>query len=484
MQEISKKPFKKRPRVWGLLLIVVCLLCLGLLYYFSRPSELPKPVSVPKLTIWQAAPGQVSSVTLYPSSGSPYTITCRASVYALKEDPNAAVNQELAKEVFDSLSGISAIALVKDHVSDAEKKDFGVTSSSVRMEIHTEDGQSAAFSIGSLLPGDVLNWFLYDETRQAVFLTDVNYEDLCNVTINEIRPVPRVNFTPDLVNGISITGECGFGLQEKNGLWYVTAPFTYPADTEKARALISKIGKMRLAVYEGEQNKLSLSDLGLGDPRADVRISFAPSVIKKLNENHDIVSTTSIEAHEERFLIGGPAGPTGFYCLYKGVVYKATDASMGFWLKINPENYTLKTPINFQPSTLHKIVITKNGVKQEYDVTLTEQILPNNHLALAQDGTPLYTMQVARNGQEINTDVFVKNYMELTKLRVSMLSGDFSGNDKKPFLSITILYEGGKRTVDFYDADTLYAAVSVDGTILHSVEKQALESLSLLSLGQ
>ncbi len=482
MQEIVKKRQKKIPPLLRIALAIFAVLCIGGFFLLSRPAPPKVPSAPPKFAIWQADKDQIASVTLFPTGGSPYTLVKDGSTYALKDNPDTPINQTLADEIVSGLSSISAMAIAKEQVQDAEKKDFGVTSSSVRMEIQAADGRKAVFTVGDLLPGDVLSWFLYDEARRIVYLTDVNYRELCNVTQKEIHPVPRINFTPDLVTGISIEGKTTFGLRQEKGIWSVSAPFFYPADTGKAKELTQMIGKMRLAVYEGRAEALDLSGFGLDVPRADIRISFAPSVITRLNEHNDVVSTTDVPAHEERFLIGNPISSVGFYCLYDGVVYKATDTSMGFWLKIIPEDYTLKTPVNFQPAILKELSVVQGDIELQYTITLSEQVLPNNRFATAEDGTTLYDMHVALNGKEINTDAFVGDYMELTKLRVSSFTEDFSTENKTPFLSLMVKHENGERKIDFYDADALYAAVSVDGVILHLVEKQALKSFDLLSL--
>lgn len=482
MQEIVKKQQKKFPPLLRIALAILAVLCMGGFFLLSRPAPPKVPSAPAKFTIWQADSEQIASVTLFPADAAPYTLIKNGSAYVLKDNPNTPINQTLADEIVSGLSSISAMAIAKEQVQDAEKKDFGITSSSVRMEMQASDGRKAFFTVGDLLPGDVLSWFLYDEAQRIVYLTDVNYQELCNVTQSEIRPVPRINFTPDLVTGISVEGKIAFGLRQENGIWSVSAPFTYPADTEKAKELTQMIGKMRLAVYEGEAETLDLASFGLDKPRADIRIAFAPSVITNLNEHNEVVSKTDVPAHEERFLIGNPISSIGFYCLYNGVVYKATDASMGFWLKVAPENCTLKTPVNFQPAILKELSIVQGDITLQYTITLSEQVLPNNRIATAEDGTTLYTMHVALNGKEINTDAFVKDYMELTQLRVSSYTQGFSLENKTPFLSLMVKHENGKRNIDFYDADALYAAVSIDGVVLHLIEKQTLKSFNLLSL--
>lgn len=470
------------PFVLKAMLLGLVLLCAAAVLFLSRPAPLPPPASQQAVVIRNIDKEQIAAVTLRPSNDSPYTLMQKDGQFSLIDDAKTPVNQILADEIFSALSSMSAIAIVKEQVEDSELSDFGVTASSVRMGVQTLDGQTNGYAVGSFLPGEVLSWFLYDERSRTVFMTEVNYQDLCNVTRKELHPVPGINFTPDLVTGIDISGPQPFGLAQKDGLWYLTAPFAYPADAEKVRDLTRKVGRMRLAVYEGEADQLDLADFGLDAPRMDIRIHFAPSVISRLDENKAVLSQTDVPAHDERFLIGNGISAVGFYCLYNGAVYKAADASMGFWLRIKDEDYTLKNPINFQPAILKELVIERGDTVLRYTVSLFEQVLPNNQIATSDDGSIQYDMYVTLNGAEINAQSFVRQYLELTGLRVSSPIEGFSAEGKTPFLTLRILHEHGERAVRFYDADALYAAASVDGTVRYLVEKQLLNSLSLLSL--
>lgn len=481
MQDVAKK---KRKRIWlcPFLLIAAAIAALLLLGVFSKQqSSKPLPSSNEKIRLWQAAEGGITKIKVRPSRGEAYTLLKNDGLYTVEGQPEYPVNQTMAEELFSGFSGIVATEQIKGQAGPDELSAFGISASSPSVSLTDAQGNESQWTFGSVLPGDVLSWYLYSHGHRGVFLTTVHYQELCDYSLPEMHTVPEINFNAELVNAVSVAGGTGWGLERSQGLWYLNAPFRYPASLSSVETLLKSIGTSRLALYEAEATEQTLKQYGLLPARMEITLSLSDSVIHSTEIGTGIEKQIEVPAHQKKLSIGASAGITGFYCLYEGAVYKATYASLGYWLRFQASDFLLHTPINFQPAILRGVTVQANGKTQAYTIDFAEQVLPNNRIAADKEGNTLYDMHVARDGMPVESAAFTRAYMELTSLALSGDASWFSVHNKTPLVSIGIRHDAGSRKVAFYDADPLFFAVEVDGVVRQYVEKKAVLNLTLLS---
>lgn len=483
MQTVRRKNRRRfRPAYWlALPLLAVVSFLIWRFCFYSLP--VPPPAKPDPIVLFKAPESSITALTVRPVKESAYTVVRDENgTYALQGEENYPLNQSLCAEMFDIMTSVVASEKVTTLGKDAKLKDFGIDEKALSVTVHNEKGTAGTWVFGSELNTEVPERFMHQEGGDTVYLTNIDYPNVLNFTKKELHVVPAVNFTKKIIGGIRIEGfdAAPFEVARENGLWKLVSPTRYPASPAKVEQLLKKITNMRLAVFESEAAPENLKAYGLDAPKARVTLKIDASVIRGADGAGRLESVQSVPAHDVVFDIGADANPVSFYCLYRGTVYKASKLSMGFIGEQAPDDFLLDKPFNLSINTIQALTVDSNGSSTHYSIEYIEKIDKNNALITDDGGRPLYDLLVQKNGASIATNEWTAFYTELTALTVSGHVPKGFTPQGDPMFTVTVEFDSGRdtayrRTVAFYPYDALHAAVSVDGSTLHYIEREKLK---------
>lgn len=356
---------------------------------------------------------------------------------------------------------------------------FGLGKTAARVQAEYSDGTSTVLVFGNSAPTEIPSDYFMMEGDDRVYSVSPEMRTHFDRGLNTLHPVPALNFNSALTDGLSYSGQNGFKIRQSEGLWEVVSPFRYPADEEQVRSLLSSIGKMRLAVYAGEADAGNLSRYGFDPPERSIIIDLAPSVIQGYDEEGTPGQNLDVPTQSFVFQVGDAIGNLGFYLLYNGEIYQASHASMGFLASADIDSILSPAPVNVPVNRLSRLTVRQGKKSREYAVSMIEKILSNNQHVQDDAGNLLYEPYVTLNGQDTDSEAFLKEYLKLMALRAAgKLPEGFTAEDR---LIARYHLSGpfGEMELAFFPFDALHYAMRVNGHFIHYVDKAAADSIAL-----
>lgn len=474
-------PSSRRDKKWPVLaaLVIACVALAAFLRFLHREEALTLPSGRNSdILLFEAASEKLSSFRITPHTGESYILLCADGFYALDGNSDFPIDQALAAAMAEYLCRV----LVEESVSillepESQVEVFGFASPIVTAEAWFTDGSHVQFSVGAPLPGGIPRDYFFIAGDASVYAVSVDVRETLDMELRRLHTVPRINFSPDLIDEIHWQGDQALKLTRKGEEWLVTAPMTYPADADSVRGLLEKIGKMRFASWVCEATQDQLVRYGFVPPRSEVRFRLAPSVIRSYGEENELIAETSVPEQELVIAVGNDSEGLGFYCLYDGSVYLATRLSMGFLADTDAWEYYSAVPIDISRDTLSHVAVRSDEISDYYDIERVERILPNNTIAVDEQGFPLFDTYVKRNSVPFDSASFEERWRTLTEIKADGRATEPSACEEKSLLSIRLEYSGGSRTVSFHRMDALHASVCIDGVSLFYVSLDRLQSL-------
>ena len=482
MNEVNRKQNKPFKRRYKIVLAFAVLLALIAIWRLSQPLPLPKVEPKPdKLILSAFALEEIEMVTLYPSGGEAFSLHKSVdNVYAVVGDEHFPLNADRVEEIFDMATLMRAEYTAATDINKTNLHEFGITDDSFHFTIHAKNGVTETWFTAEDVHADETNRFLYREGDTTVYLTDLNYIGAMDYTQEELHPIPAVNFTPGLVDGISVRYRSGdqVAFTNKQGIWLIAQPFRYPASAA-LQDLLGKIGNMRLSTFVAEGNEDNLPLYGLDAPSANVTIQMAPSVISILNPGYETIEQRDVPRHSVTFLFGDAFSSVGYYCLFENTIYKATSLSMGFLLDMDPNDWVLQTPFDIPLNTMQSISVMRGSTQTDYSIELSERVLPNNVIAVDENGNTIFDMHVSKDGEEIPAEPFMRAYLEMMLLTASGNAAEVDPQTDTVLMKVHLKFDAGERTISFFPYDALHAALSIDGVIRHYVDLSQLDLITI-----
>lgn len=468
-------------------LLLLCLaLCAALLWWLwpqrnSSPLA-PQVSSEPDTSklLFAAQDEELLSFTIHPKGGESYTILREDGTYRLASDPGFPLDGSMIQNMTDAILYLRVSDTLADLKGDRSRLgDYGLDDSALRIEAKLRDGRELRFMIGDRAPFDAPRDYLMMEGDSHLYAIPNDVREALDYRAKLLHTLPAINFAPELLERMRISGPTGvLTLQRiQPGLWEIQEPFRYPADGAAMERLLIQVSSMRMAAYEAEGGGQALREYGLAEPRFEVEMYLPESVITSYPDDGAQPVRTSVAAQTFRFAVGDAIEHIGFYCLYNGVIYRASDLSMGFMLDADADSYLGRQPFDVPLSNVSELDMQFEEKGRRYELSLVEQVLPNNELARDEAGNVLHNYIVKSGGQELDPEPLARAYgllMEITaKGRLSAdyrLIGD-------PLLSVSLRFTGGRsRQVSFYPYDALNAAAAVNGRFIHYVGLDKLNS--------
>lgn len=484
MQDVERRPQRphNRGRVFMLAVIIAALLA-GAFFLFRRPKA-PAPYipssNARHVVLVSVEPGQITSFSARPTYAEPYTLVARAETFVPPDTPDFVMDPNRLDVIIGSLSHIEAMDDFGPLVlmDDETLEDFGLGTEAFVLEATYADGSSVRMHIGHRLHGELPLQYLMVEGSPNLYAISADIRDTFDRALNTLHHVPPINFTPSLLHRLTITGNQPLVLQHlEHDLWMMEEPFPYPADKQAMQQLLKSIGDMRLAAFVAPATEQNLLKYGFSQPKAAVRFELKPSTITSVDDAGEVAGVRHVEAQTVALTFGDDASEFGWYCLYDGAIYQASDLSMGFLLQKSWRGFASTAPVDVPLSAVMRLRAEANGITQSFDIALTERVLPNNELLRDDMGDLLYDFAISQNGREIEPALVTQPYARLMQLQAMGSLPEAYVPQGSPLLSLEIITPNYSRSVAFYRYDGLHAAMSVGGVFLHFVDMAALSAI-------
>lgn len=486
MQPVRKKKRRKKPATAIIAICVAAFAGLVMLWYLkNQPEALPPPSAqreaAQQIRLINRQEKALSAFQVFPPGRNSYRLVRGEKGFQVEGQPDFALDEQMVSTMVEDLTTLSAEKAGDINEVKGGAEALGIDGQHFRVIAEYDDASRITFSFGNPAYTEIPSDYLMLSGDSAVYMVSPQIRNNLDHPLGALHPIPKINFNSDLVDSVEVSvGEEAFTLAQTGVLWQVASPFRYPADRGAVAALKKNINSMRLAVYVGQGAENNLAEYGLLSPRMTVRFNLAESVIITPAQDDIPVSTLQVPAQHLEFAIGDDIDNIGFYCLYKGCVYQASYASMGFLTTLSREGFLAKNPVIIPINQLLSLQVIRLDSARCYGVELVERIEKNNALAVDASGQQIYDPVITRDNQEIDQETFVMEYLKLMDVgNRGKLPPDFVPAGR-PVVRYVFEAEGGaKLDMAFYPYDALHLAMAVNGQALYYTTRQAVEDIAL-----
>lgn len=484
MQPVNKryKPHKNIP-VLALILFAIALVSGALFVFPPSTPTLPPALSPQKeaIVLLHKTLDSFSSFTVYPKSGIQYTILKQGGHFLVLNKPDYPLNQELVERMVQNLVHLQAEATLGSIQKDQiDLSSLGLQEKAIQVDFQLLDGTRHSLQIGDPIAAEPpMNYARFDN-GDSIYGLVTSYRELFEMDLNLLHSVPAINFTPELLDKITLFGQENFSLEKQDDQWLLKLPSEYPSNPLAIGELLKKLKDLRLSNYIGDSKSLNLQDYGLESPKSSVLFSLAPSIISQYDENNKLLKETPVDAQTLRLSFGNAIDRIGYYCLYAGSVYQITADAASNLVNSKAQNFFALSPFERPIQKLKSLSIQPvNQKKRSYALSLYERVLPNNHLETDSNGNILYDMDVTKDGFPFDRDSFVKAYLKLMNIsQAGLLPKNYQVHGDPLIVIETDDGQYHQRTC-FYDFDALHLAMEINGIAVSYVQKSLTEDLGL-----
>ncbi len=482
MDTLKKKNRRKPLSLKSLLLLLAVLAAAAALlcYFLNRRPALLVPETTDadgQLLLFSYTEDQLLSVTITPPEGEAYTLLMRDGELTLESDADFPIRTTVLEDVLNNASHIQVetTVLSRDE-TDVSLSDFGLEPPACTAVLRYTDGTTHTLRLGDQMPADIPYYYMTVDDDPRIFGASTDTFDAFSQPLAALHPVDQPGIKGELIDSVDLAGENRFHLTRTVWGWQLNAPFSYPMDEDKADNLLTSLEGLRFARYIGMLADLTPSEYGLDAPRLTLTLDIAESVVQATDENGDTVQVT-LPASQQVFYIGRDMNEDYLYVSLGGVVYAAPRFLYRFLNQFSPASSLLAYPVDQGVQTLTGITFIQKDVETHYAIRLLERLTENNEIAVDEDGNTLYDVHVDRNGQEIDSEPFLRWLLQLRRLTGDGVLTEDDFLPQSADASLILYGDGISRRVDFYRYDSLYTVFAVDGTARYYLATDTLNAL-------
>ena len=477
MQPIRKKEASVSRCRRSLILFSAALACLAimaaaLLLRVPQAANIADQPAI-DLNIYQRDVTGLTSVTITPAEGEPYTLNYDGETLKLSGDPDFPIRSYIVDELLSLAAGLEADSVITDGaaVSGTHLSQYGLSPAVCQASFVYAGGETLTVSIGDALPIENPRYYCAVSGVPRVYSVTEDIKTAVNVRFQQLHTLEQPGIQSDLIDRITIGGDIDFEAVRTADGWQAVRPIVYHIDPSAMDRFLNKLDSLRFSTWIGDADQLELRAYGLDQPQKLLTLEFAPSVLTVPDEEGNEFTFDIPESNLE-IALGAPYTDTSFYTLYNGQVQTGTILSFGFLSDFSLNTLLLKNPVSFAANNLSRLTYQADGAEADYQIRLVERVLANNELETDEYGSILYDIAVYRDGEAIDPDTFLTFYQALTQLTVSALLPDDYQLPDEPDALLTLTNEAGDvtRTVAYYPLDRVQEAVAIDGVALFSMD--------------
>ena len=483
MQRVERKKSdnrRRKPLTWILLCAVLLAagITAGILLKNKAKEETGESYQRVTGAISQRSAEELKSLTVIQRGKAPWTAVREedGSLRLLPEDeslPNTwVVDDSIAGMLTDVAVNLTYDDVFTENRADWEPnaEDFGLKDPRVTAVFRYTDGSEITAHFGdSADPGDNAYYYMVVDGDDRLFAVAAGTVDDLNTEKELLHPVHALEIRRALLDRITIRNADGTVRQEwrlqgkvsdqdaaEN--WYVTEPFTYPADYDSMKNLRDSAENLCLGVYVGNAEEEALKQCGLDEPSAIIELHMAAGSTGTVSD-YGVFDVVDWEERTETLTVGSSKSDMVAYVLFGDEIFTISHFSVEVFTKTDPlstvARYTVSTPLN----SLESVTVERPEGTDHYSLIRTE----STSGAEQTDTEETPSFRCLRNGEEISADTFSAAWERLMTVTVSgKLPADWQLKEIHTKYTLRTV-SGGTHTIELSDYDGMHDAVTLDG---------------------
>lgn len=473
-RRLRRIPREKRRILLLFFVLMLLLVTIAALRLAKQPPQ-EEPAPTPADTSVQlvdASVPDVVSITIRRGSEAPWTATVSGETVVISGESTFELSLDECNELLHSAASIVAEDVLTDDPADYidHLADYGLEQPRYEACIVYADGRDMTLRVGDkghdgtwrymLVSGDdrlfafsngsVESLFVNRDTLRKVNQPDLHKTRIDRITLTEGEQVIQWTLAGDITDA------------DAADKWRITQPFTYPADAGAMANLLSSIASLRLGAYVCPATQENLTKYGFDTPRLTIELHQSAGTIGTTQAD-GAVTTTDYPAGTVAFVIGGEKSDMIDYVRCGDSIYISSHFTVGVFMDYDVTTTMSRYPVMTALGNLAQLTIREEDGLTEYVLTRTEQVAANNELITDEEGNPVYTVTVTRNGDAVDYAAFEAAYNALSLVTVSGMLPAVGGLPA-PHTTYTFTdVDGTVHTVELATFDVLHDAVIVDG---------------------
>lgn len=485
MQPVSKKKSQKGGKqalILSILLLATGLAVLLFVLLQKQTTHLPAPEAEDHtVSLIDKPVDSLVRLDITPGTAPPYTLIKLDGVWQVGGSPGFAVNQTQASLMARDFTILIANELLgRVHLDEESLATLGLGKDAPRAEGHYQDGSTTTLVFGLDAKTEPPSDYLLVVGSDEVYGVSPETRDHFDRHVNTLHTLPALAINQELVSGIQFAGDDPLVLGQADGWWQINSPVQYPVNQQTLSSLLDSISKMRMAVYAGDDSTENLDRYGLATPRRTITLYLGESIITQFGEDNQPVKSQQVDAQTLTFSVGNNIDTLGFYCLYNGKIYQASNLSMGFLRDTGLLSLLSQTPGSLPINRLSTLTVQQENETLVYALELSEQVLPNNQLALDESGNTLYQPHITKNGEPYDSDAFSLSYVRLATIKSQgRLPESYTTKGLTPVIAYHLSGQPMDINLQFFTYDALHYAMQVNGKAFDFVLKNEVDAIGL-----
>ena len=485
----QKKPRRPRARLITLIVLLALLAGLVLALTLARretPTETEETAheAEPAQVIVSRAPEEVAAVGVTLREGESWVALRDGDELIVQGDDGFPIDRTLVNGILQAVSQVETEHVLAEKAEDWQDRlaDFGLDSPRALVEVRYVDGERLTLRVGNRMSdGDRTYYYLSVDGDGRLMTLDVGTEEELNVSRPLLRAVTQPVIHKARLDDITLaTPErtCRWTLEgditdpDAADRWLLTEPLRYPADGEAVANLRTTLANFVLGAWEAEADEASLARCGFDHPRLTLTAHMAAGSLTSTGADSAI---TEYPESTFKLIVGGERTELTDYVLWDGQIYVASRFSLSAFLNLDPLNTLSRYPVLTSLSNLRELTVTDDSGTVTYAVTYEQQVNPDNSLVTDEDGRPVLSASVTRNGEPFSWEAFENAYQRMLLVTVSGALPEDWQPDTPPHTRMVFRTRTGvEHTVALYAWDAMHDAVEVDGEMVFYLIRDGL----------
>lgn len=422
----------------------------------------------------------------------------------IKADEEAfPVDQDVLTDAAASISSVIAERTLSDVVSLNE---YELDSPANTITVSTEDGEETVLRIGMENESVSQYYVEKDEDKNTVYLVDAATID---PFMNSLYDYAQTGTFPDVssedIKKIEIQEQdASYDIEEDpdSGFWYVSDDTdSEKADSAKAQSLTSAVSTLEYDSFVN-YNCTDLSEYGLDNPYGTITVSYDEEVEVETDEDgsedeEDTVDTeettdTADTADTENIEDTEDTEETETEIVSRVLTIYVGDEGENDtrYVKVNDSNeiYTiaqenLDTILGKNVSELWDLTVNYLSVNDldHLDIVYNDesyQIDVSRETTEDEDGEEQVTLSYRLNGNDLDSDTFTTFYNKVVNMAGQRrLTEEFDPSTEPELQILYTDVDGNEISTDYYEYDSNFYAISVDGDKVYLVNKMTVKDL-------
>ena len=428
----------------------------------------------------------LESITVIHRDEESYTLLYQSERLFLKREGGtpALINEAYVQEIVGAATGIAVEDTIAKDVDEVRPylKDMGLEPSEITVRVLSNDGREDVLLLGRLVPESTCYYYRWSGDS-GVYMCDSGIYEAFALTPQMLLPVEQPLLQPSLVD------RCVIALRDREPIEILFSmdqgghvsgtlqePFVYPLGEEQGKALLMAAAHFRLGPKQedmpGEMSPYKDS------PLAIIHIHQRAGIYTDVDENGALTAQEALE-QTLTFTLTEKVNDYFYVCEYGDQRYHVSGFLLAAFLNATPEGLITRHPADMgEHETMTSIQIQVEGRVLDFRSAKMERVLPNNELALDEDGNILYDVQALLNGEVISSEAFDTLARSLAAMEVlgPVEEENIVGSGTPRWQMTLVTEDGATRTLAAYPISTFYDAIAVDGTIRHELQADSLQT--------